>query len=221
LEKWTSGIVTKLQNNRPLVRNCLVLGTLSGLAEFSQQTLLYKVFPCKEDRKNYDLAAVGRYMTLGSFLFAPTLHYWFKWLDKVLPGKTAEVVLKKVVVDAVVLDVPYYIAFYMAMGTMEGKSFSSSWEDVKAKLVKTLIYALILWIPAQAVNFRFVPPHMRVTYIACVTFIELNMLAIMKRIPRDDCVLETNVEHVKKTDDINNVNNVEVLAALPTTAAII
>jgi len=34
-------------------------------------------------------------------------------------------------------------------------------------------------------------------------------------------ILETNVEHVKKADDINNVNNVEVLAALPTTAAII
>lgn len=205
--KWVSGIRTGLQN-RPLVANCLVLGTLSGMAEFSQQTMLYKLFPCKEERKNYDLAAVGRYMTLGGVMFAPILHFWFRWLDKVLPGKSAVVVLKKVALDAVLLDVPYYSAFYMAMGAMEGKSLSTCWSEVKAKLMTTIMYALILWIPAQTVNFRFVPPHLRVTYIALVTFIELNILAILKRIPHESCV-EAKVEHVKKTDDIKDV---EVLA---------
>jgi len=147
-------------------------------------------------------------MALGGAMFAPVLHYWFQWLDKFLPGKSAVTVLKKVALDAFVLDVPYYTAFYMAMGAMEGKSLSTCWSEVKAKLMTTVMYALILWIPGQAVNFRFVPPHLRVTYIALVTFVELNMLAILKRVPHESC-FDAKVEHVKKADDSKDV---EVLA---------
>jgi len=213
MARLVSVVQTGLKS-RPLVTNCIVFGTLSGLAEFSQQTLLYKILPCKEDRTNYDMAAVGRYVILGGALFAPVLHYWFRWLDKFLPGKSGIVVLKKVTLDAVVLDVPYYTAFYMAMGTMEGKPASVSFDEVKTKLVPTIIYSLFLWLPAQAINFRFLPPHLRVTYIALVTFLELNMLAVMKRLPHGHCVEETKVEHITKTEELKDIHRKSSIPAI-------
>merc|ERR1719291_313962 len=36
---------------------------MSGLAELSQQTLLYKILPAPEDRSSYNLMSVARYAT--------------------------------------------------------------------------------------------------------------------------------------------------------------
>ena len=101
--------------------------------------------------------------------------------------RVSSVVAKKVAVDALVLDVPLYTVFYMTMNGLEGKSFSQGFEEVKSKLAPTVVFSILLWVPAQTINFMFLPPKMRVVYIAFVTFLEMNVLALMKRIPlRDD-----------------------------------
>jgi len=201
------GLVNRFRaelNSRPLATNCLVFGSLSGLAEFSQQTLLYKLFPLKKDRKQYDLAAVGRYVVVGAAVFAPILTFWYRWLDRVLPGNTAAVVMKKVTIDAVVLDVPYYAAFYVIMSTMEGKSLATAWSEVKAKLVITVIYSIFLWVPAQTINFKFLPPRLRVIYMALVTFVELNVLAILKRAPHEAAVEKEVIKSIKTKENIGS-----------------
>lgn len=188
-------------NSSPLATNCLVFGSLSGLAEFSQQTLLYKFFPCKQERKKYDLAAVGRYVVMGCVVFAPVLTFWYRWLDRFLPGKTAMVVMKKVVLDVSVLNLPYYAAFYTIMSAMEGKSVATAWSELKAKLMTTVLLSILLWVPAQTINFKFLPPRARVVFIALVTFLELNVLAIMKRAPHEPCTGDDGDKSVVKNKE--------------------
>lgn len=173
-------------SRRQLATNCIVFGSLSGLAELSQQVLLYKAFPTKGQRRSLDWPAVGRYVVLGAAMFAPVLTVWYRWLDRVLPGTSAKVVMQKVAVDALLLDVPFYTAFYTVLNMLEGRSLGAAWAEVKAKLIPTIIFSVVLWTPAQTINFRFIPPHMRVIYMACVTFFELNVLAIMKRLPHNE-----------------------------------
>ena len=103
-----------------------------------------------------------------------------------MPGTGARTVAKKVAVDALVLDLPLYTGFYLTMNCLEGKSLSEGVEEVKAKLVPTVVFSVLLWVPAQAFNFMFLAPGMRVVYIALVTFLEMNVLALMKRIPLPD-----------------------------------
>ena len=58
-----------------------------GLAELSQQTVLYKLSTQSGDKKDkYDLRSVGNYVAVGGGVFAPVLHFWYKWLDRVMPG---------------------------------------------------------------------------------------------------------------------------------------
>ena len=92
---------------------------------------------------------------------------------------------KKVAVDALVLDLPLYTVFYLTMNGLEEKSLSEGFEEVRAKLAPMVVFSVLLWVPAQAFNFVYLPTGTRV-YIALVTFLKMNVLALMKRIPLDN-----------------------------------
>ena len=72
-------------------------------------------------RRSFDLSAAGRYVAFGSLFSAPVLFAWYRALDRFLPGATAPVVAKKVFLDATVLAIPYYSAFFFGMDFMEGQ----------------------------------------------------------------------------------------------------
>ena len=66
------------------------------------------------------MTAIGRYVAFGSLFSAPVLFAWYRALDRLLPGAPgAALVAKKVLLDATVLAIPYYSAFYVAMDFME------------------------------------------------------------------------------------------------------
>merc|ERR1719228_1072628 len=99
---------------------------MSGLAEFSQQTILYKIIPKEEEKKNYNSSSVCHYSLLGGGIFAPVLHVWYTWLDKRLPGTAAMVVIKKTVLDIGVFAVPYYSAFYIVLNMLSGQGLHTA-----------------------------------------------------------------------------------------------
>ena len=165
----------------PLMTNCLVYGSMSGMAEFSQQTLLYKVFPKKEERQKYNGASVLQYSVVGGCVFSPTLHYWYRWLDRVVPGAGGGAVVRKVVLDIVVFGAPYYTVFYTLLNTMAGESLQTSVSELEDKLLPTMLTTGVFWLPAQIINFRFVQPRMRIIYLAACTFVEFNILALFKK----------------------------------------
>ena len=41
---------------------------------------------------------------------------------------------------------------------------------------------LLFWVPAQALNFAVLPTRLRVTYVGLCTYVEVNILAVMRRI---------------------------------------
>ena len=64
-----SRVVAGVQRHRLLVNNSLVFGSLSGLAEFSQQSLLRRLGSEDEKKKSINWGAVGRYIFVGGFVF--------------------------------------------------------------------------------------------------------------------------------------------------------
>jgi len=176
----TTRVAKSSLNTFPLATNCLIYGTMSGLAELSQQTLLYKILPAPEDRSSYNLMSVARYATLGGLVFCPVLHAWYKWLDKVWPGSTKLVIAQKVALDIILLSPPEYTSFYMLMNLMMGETWDTAKAEVAKKLPTTLVFATAFWVPAQIINFKYVSPRMRIVFVAGCTFIEFNILAFLK-----------------------------------------
>lgn len=54
-------------------------------------------------------------------------------------------------------------------------------EELRAKYVKTLIANQSFWLPAQTVNFALVPSHLRIVYVASLSFMWINVLCYIKR----------------------------------------
>ena len=53
------------------------------------------------------------------------------------------------------------------------------WRD---KFVPTYAIGLVFWVPAQAFNFAVLPTRLRVIYVGFCTYVEVNILAVMRRI---------------------------------------
>ncbi|XP_078042616.1 mpv17-like protein 2 isoform X2 [Augochlora pura] len=91
-------------------------------------------------------------------------HYWYKYLDARLPGRTISTVLKKVVVDQLICSPLCISMFFITLGILE----KSSWSELKNEIIKKAhvlyIAEWIIWPPAQIFNFYFLPTKYRVLY---------------------------------------------------------
>lgn len=182
----------------PLLTNCGSYGALCGLAEFTQQLLDDKLDflcgPWKRKKKErppdagagdaFDRAAIVRMTTIGTFIMAPTLYGWYKFLDARFPGNSWSVVARKLVLDATVASVPLYSLFYVGTAFLEGQP--NVLEEWRRKFLPTYVLSMLFWIPMQTINFAAVPPTRRVLFVAACTFVEINGLCVLKRLEPQD-----------------------------------
>lgn len=91
-------------------------------------------------------------------------HYWYKYLDAKLPGRTINIVLKKVFIDQLVCSPLCILMFFLTLGLLE----KSNWSDLKNEIIKKAyrlyIAEWVIWPPAQIFNFYFLPTRYRVLY---------------------------------------------------------
>ncbi|KAM3966286.1 mpv17-like protein [Aphomia sociella] len=161
---------------RPVITNTLVYATFYTAAELSQQTFNKIYSPEKPDM---DFAAAGRIVTVGSSVYAPTLYYWYKLLDKKFVGTAMRTVATKVASDQLIMTPILLATFYTLLGVLERRE--DVFEELRQKYWKTFIANQAFWIPAQTINFYFMPPHLRVVYVASTSFIWINVLCFIKR----------------------------------------
>ena len=120
--------------------------------------------------------------TWGLFYMGPVLHTWYSILDGLVPGVRFAVV-SKLALDQL-LFAPFFNASFI-VGTMclEGKGFEKAVQTTREKLWTSMKANWMLWPGAQAVNFAFVAPDLRVVY---VNFVALVWNVILTYISHDD-----------------------------------
>ncbi|XP_052754906.1 mpv17-like protein [Galleria mellonella] len=161
---------------RPVITNTVVYATFYTAAELSQQTYNKIYSPKKPDM---DFAAAGRIVSVGSSLYAPTLYYWYKFLDKKFTGTALKIVATKVASDQFIMTPILLATFYTLLGVLERRE--DIFEELRQKYWKTFLANQAFWIPAQTINFYFMPSHLRVVYVASTSFIWINVLCFIKR----------------------------------------
>lgn len=58
----------------------------------------------------------------------------------------------------------YFPVLYLTKGAFEGRPVASTWEKYKADLWDNCKALWTIWVPAQLVNFAFMPRHLRIPY---------------------------------------------------------
>jgi len=184
-------------DTHPLMSNACIYGGLYTLAEVSQQTMKANMTTKKvglttehtsslvttRHSTTLDLGSVKRYAIMGTLVFPPILTKWYHWLEAKFPCTTPRVVMKKLVLDQFLLTPWVVVLFYVGMSALEGKRGQAMLDELRQKGLKTFFLDCCYWLPVQYLNFKFVPPWLRVSYIGVTTFIWLNILCYIKAMP--------------------------------------
>ncbi|KAH8360863.1 hypothetical protein KR084_009536, partial [Drosophila pseudotakahashii] len=201
--RLVSGVRT-LFRRYPFVTNSAIYGSLYVGAEYSQQFVSKRWLAPEAEREDIDYATIGRYAVMGTAVYAPTLYFWYKWLDRAFPGTTKVVIVKKLVLDQFVLT-PYLLTvFYAGMSMMEGSE--DTFLELREKFVPTFVRSCIFWLPAQALNFSLVAPRFRVIYMGVCGLIWVNILCWTKR---QSLPVDTKVNAIETTKTVSSIRNSE------------
>jgi len=120
-------------------------------------------------------------------------------LDRTLPGTSKAIIVKKLVLDqfgitpvllvifftgilwvwVTVLDVTSHKFYFVGMSIMERKA--DILEECREKFLPTFARSCLFWLPAQSMNFLFIPPRFRVIYVGSCSFVWVNILCWVKR----------------------------------------
>ena len=141
------------------ITNTTVTVCLSSTGDILQQN--YEIF--KKRQKSWDQGRT-KHVALTGLMIGPTCHFWYHFLDRFLPGRTIQIVLKKVLIDQVVFSPINISMFLMTIGYLNGANSSVLIKDLREKGLDLLKAEWIVWPPAQLVNFLFLPTKYRVLY---------------------------------------------------------
>lgn len=146
----------RLLDSSPLLTKAWTAGLLNGLGDAVSQKFV-------EKHDSFDWKRFGIFTLLGSALVGPGLHFWYGFIGRnvTATGTTGAVI--RLALDQL-LWAPVFISTFLAsLLTLEGKSHQVK-SKLKNDLKPTVIANWKLWVPAQFVNFRLVPPHLQVAF---------------------------------------------------------
>jgi len=72
-------------------------------------------------------------ISLSGIFLGPLSYHWYKYLDKVLPKKTIDSILKKILLDQFVGAPVFIFLFLMIVAFLEGKDFKQSFNEFLIK----------------------------------------------------------------------------------------
>ncbi|CAD5125525.1 unnamed protein product [Dimorphilus gyrociliatus] len=132
--------------------------------------LIAQIFIEKKSFKDYDAQRTIRFGFVGLFIAGPSMHYWYRWLDKVIitPKKCLKAATKKTLLDQLVF-LPVYLGGYIGvMGALRNEKFKEINEKITRDFSPLLINSYQIWPVVQILNFHYVPLKYRIFLINIV-----------------------------------------------------
>ncbi|CAH0407814.1 unnamed protein product [Chilo suppressalis] len=159
-----------------LVTNSVTSGGFMAIGDLIQQEFEYQ---SHVQLKRYDWGRLSRMFIVGT-LMGPMHHYYYIYLDKVLPKVDVKTAIKKIMCDQLFASPATILCFFYGMGILESKSFKQSTLEIVDKFKYVYTADCLYWPPVQFVNFYFLPTEYRVFYINFATMIFNIFLSYMK-----------------------------------------
>ena len=174
------------QYNRALAAQPLIVKAMTSFTGFTAGDLLAQKAVEKKDE--IDIMRTARMATFGLLWHGPSGHYFYGFLDKVLPGTAMTTVFTKVGIDQAIWNPIFGVVFFSYLGFAEGKKPDEIVEKIKADLPTAVVGSWSYWIPAHIVNFRFIPGEQRLLYINAMQIMYNIFLSFIgnKEIKKDE-----------------------------------
>lgn len=162
-----------------LMTNTMTCGILLTGGDLIQQ----RIEKAMGTQSSHDWARTSRMFAVG-LSQGPPHHYWYVWLDRLLPKKDIRTVVLKIMCDQFVAAPFFAITFFFGMGILEDKRMSECWQEFVKKFPTVYLFDWCIWPPTQYINFVWIPPAFRVLYVNIVTVIWDVFLSYIKHYDR-------------------------------------
>ncbi|KAI3428562.1 hypothetical protein D9Q98_007384 [Chlorella vulgaris] len=163
------------------------LGT--GMITTGLKTSAADVFAQKvvEGREDFDYTRHAAFCLFG-FGYLGGFQYWLynvkftQWCGALTRtfGHRATAPIKTFLDQAVHHPLIYFPVFFSIKAGVSGQPLSSAVTKYRTEIWDSLKALWMVWVPAQLVNFAFVPKHLRIPYVAAVSFGWTVILSVMQ-----------------------------------------
>lgn len=156
----------------------------SGLKTSAADAFAQKVL---EGREELDWKRHATFCTFG-FLYLGGFQYWLynvkftQWCGPITSrfGHKASAPIKTFIDQAIHHPFMYFPTFYAIKASVAGKPMSYAVDKYKSEIWTSVKTLWTVWVPLQLINFAFVPRHLRVPYVAGVSFGWTMILSVMQ-----------------------------------------
>lgn len=142
-----------------LLTNICISVSLSSVGDCLEQQ--YEII--KKDLDKYSGQRTG-HMALSGLTVGIVCHYWYKFIDRRLPGRSFRTVMQKVFWDQIICSPIVISTFFLTLGLLENTSREEIMEEIKDKAWKLYVAEWVVWPPAQIINFYWLPNKYRILY---------------------------------------------------------
>ncbi|KAL3656857.1 hypothetical protein V7S43_018200 [Phytophthora oleae] len=187
---WIS--YTSLLETRPLTTKIVTGGVIAGLGDVGCQLVL----EAEEGDTKLDIKRTAIFTFLGGFLISPVLHVWYGFLGSKLPGVSTAAVAKRLALDQLGFAPMFLPVFLSSVLALEGNGEQIQ-DKLRAEWWPVTKANWSVWVPAQILNFRFVPGSMQVLFSNVVG---LLWNAYLSYVSHSDVSKSLKVEEIEKSE---------------------
>ncbi|XP_053315293.1 protein Mpv17 [Spea bombifrons] len=156
----------KLLALHPWKVQIITAGSLVGVGDVISQQLLER-----RGLRNHNVGRTVRMMGVGFCLVGPVIGGWYKVLDRLVPGSSKSVALKKMLLDQGAFAPCFLGCFLSVVSALNGLSTEEIWGKLKRDYKDALITNYYIWPAVQIANFYFIPLYHRLAVVQCVAII--------------------------------------------------
>lgn len=178
--KGAASWYNKLAMAHPMTVGVVTTGVKTSAADVFAQKVV-------EGREDFDWTRHAAFCAFG-FGYLGGFQYWLynvkfaQWCGPLTRtfGHRATAPIKTFIDQAIHHPLIYFPSFFAIKAAVSGQPLSSAAVKYKAEIWDSLKALWMVWVPAQFVNFAFVPRHLRIPYVAAVSFGWTVILSVMQ-----------------------------------------
>lgn len=169
-----------LLKSYPISTKATTSGLLSALGNILSQ-VIEKRRKYSSSSQSLELSGPLRFAAYGFFLTGPLSHYFYLYMEHLIPPTVPFAVLQRLMLDRLIFAPAFLLLFFVVMNFLEGKSLSTLSERMKKGYWSALKMNWKVWTPFQFINITYVPVQFRVLFANLVALFWYAYLSSMKK----------------------------------------
>ncbi|KAH8380343.1 hypothetical protein KR009_010123 [Drosophila setifemur] len=175
--RWTKNVWSNMFGKYLLITNVLGSGILMVVGDVIAQEYEYRRGLRKQDR--FDTDRMYRMFVAGA-LQGPLHHYVYNWMDRIMPARTFQNIIKKIMIDQLFMSPACILIFFYSVCLLERQTLEATNKELISKFPYVYMLDWMTWPAAQYVNFRYLDTKYRVTFVNICTAVYNVLMSYMK-----------------------------------------